>query len=1393
MNNETKTAPAATSNILSQNQFVTFCRGRGLVISRFALNRWRKKGKLAPIKTVGRNIFYSESQFDEVTKLVAQQLKPNKKTAKVINFDAPTDETQLPKENTESEAADVKEMLVQFIAAQKNTQNPAVDEARKAGASFEEFMASLAGMTVEEYKRQREKKRAEQEEKERRYKIKDWAESLEYKIAQKEQDLKAEYFSMYPDDTSVQDYKAELEGERDVLKAELTKLKADNPDVFNQDTAPAADKQNSHREKPQQNSASTFGQPDAKETDGSEEDSGEEFIAVIPTDGSEDDDDELIDLPEGETLTPIIPTDPPQLNSVVDSEVISGEVIAADVDSENKKSTTLSTSQIDTPVDRLVAKENIDMPVDNLIIEGTAAPKKFLPMSIAPTFDKIPQVLKDLPRWLCWQLRFKTKPKKPNEKTKIPMTPKNGQLEFADVTNPDNWLTFDAALSFFNRGLCSGIGFALTNTPPKVCCVDVDHCFNSDGVLTDEAQSVIACCQNSFVEISQSGTGIHIWFIDDEFKGGRKKGNVETYAADRYIAVTGCHIEGTADNLLTVNGTCKTVINKFIDAREDNLFEESARAVEVKLPDATEFDSTLSDDDRRLIEFFYSDKCKERDPNLFELFGGNVDAYFKNTEKKGSKSEADEHLLLKLLFYIGSSGTDVEIAQRALRLFNQSELAKRDKWQREDYRERTLNAAFNHWVENGREARKMLTPPTDAGTSTLEALKDELHEAQKALAAFEVRKTSALEKLKNLETFDSDTVFSEEIILAAAVARLYDKQAFSNFRGDVKRYGDKHKDVKVGINDWLSEVKEKTIEIAARESALKTRINETQAQIDSLKFSLASDLPIPLLPDYRITPERGIEKVAGEKFIPICPRPVVISSQVFNVEEKTLKFRLAQMTASGKWKKLPVIDAATLSDSRAIIKLANDGLRVTSCNSNLLVEFFDKFRTHMEENLSTIYEVPRCGWYEFGGKEYFIDPRRPCVFSNDDDENISVEVDARSQFARCLTTAGSLDEWKQAYNLAKPYPVARFMVAASIAAPLLKVLGERNFNLFIFGNTRGGKSTAAILGASAVGSEKMIRSFDATKNGLAGAAADVNDFAFIVDEKQVADNRLKDSFHELNYALANGIGRTKLNKDSTLKKLQDWRTIAIMTGETRMFEDTMGGGDTRLLSVNAPKTIIPPDVCKQIRAIVKKNFGLAFPLVADKIFELGFELLQEGYEDVQRLFSEDYPDCIPEHNRYIALITLADAILNSSLGSDFADALTDAAAVYAKEIFSLIPTTADLDDTTREIDFVRDFVGTNQNQFISLNNKAEFIHGGIFGKLCDNYIYIAVDVLKPACQKAGFDYGKLVDDLIDAGFFAPADTIEKGRKTPLKTVKTPCGAVSKRCYRIKRTFFDSNE
>lgn len=1130
----------------------------------------------------------------------------------------------------------------------------------------------------------------------------------------------------------------------------------------------------------------------ANETDGSEEDDFADAVpAIVPADDS-DDDDELIDPPaDGEDLK--------DARAVFTVALDKDTVPAATADQHEQENTSQPLVADDAPA--------ADLPVEVVAKPVPAAGKKFLPMTITPNFDAIPQAMKALRRWLCWQLRLKDKPKKPNEKTKIPMTPKNGRLVFADVTNPENWLTFDEAISFYQRGLCTGIGFALTSKAPKLCCVDVDHCFNPDGSLTDEAKAVIALCGNSWVEKSQSGDGIHIWFFDEEFPGerGRKRGGVEVYAFDRYIAITGVRVETSSEELLTVNGACRNVIAKFIDADVDNpsLFDKSARATEDKaaIKFTVDTNAPLSDDDRRLVEFLRSDKCKDRDPNIFNLFSGNIAEYFKAQGKPVDDSVADCDLIIKLLYYVGGAGSDADIGQRALKVFGQSELAKRGKWlDREDYRLRTLDAAFRIWVNGGRKAGKSDTTDTAA---QIEQLKADLREVSKKLKEFDDQRDAALERLKNVETFDSATVFADDVVEAAAFARLYDKQAFSDLRRAVKVYGDKNKDAKVSVNDWLADVRDKVVELETRRKDLAARSNDLQAQIKSAEFIAADDeLRGVKRPDGYEISDNGIWLVEGERLIQVARLPVLIKGKSFDVDDENYKLILSYKTEEGKWRRLPAQEVATVSDKNKIVDLSNKGLPVTSTTAKLLVDYLDAFRGKNERNFPLSYTVGRCGWYdEFGDKPIFVDPRRSNVATLDGKQG-NVVVDD-STFAKALRSKGSLEEWKRAYNLAKSCSsVARLMVAASVAAPLLYVLGERIFLLYVFCPTRSGKTSGLILGATAVGSEEIIRSFDGTENGLIGAAAECNDYCFCIDEKESANPRLKEQMIKFVYSVGNGVGKTRLDRNTDLRDLKRWRLVAIMTGETQMLDDfATDGAKTRLLSIAAPKDFLPADLCKKIRHIVSTNYGHAFPLVVDKIIKYQ-DKLRDWFDDIADAYKEAYPDILDDYRRYMAVLTLADALLNSALGDN--KALPDFggdnkemhdATRWAKSIFPLIPTAAEIDSTAHEKNFVIGFIAQNVSCFIDKEKNSDFMPKPLYGLLNDKdgYSYIIAAALRDACKNSGRDYRKVVDDLIAVGFFAPSDKIKKGHKSPTKTVQKKIGKLNPECYRIPNKALNSDD
>lgn len=114
---------------------------------------------------------------------------------------------------------------------------------------------------------------------------------------------------------------------------------------------------------------------------------------------------------------------------------------------------------------------------------------------------------------------------------KVPLTVDGGA---ASSTNPATWSPFKA-VSLSNIG--AGVGFVLGN---GVGCIDLDHCL-VDGRLESWAQDVLDANPNTYVEVSMSGTGLHVfgWLAEAPGRKFRDGRNVEVYSRGRYIAVTG--------------------------------------------------------------------------------------------------------------------------------------------------------------------------------------------------------------------------------------------------------------------------------------------------------------------------------------------------------------------------------------------------------------------------------------------------------------------------------------------------------------------------------------------------------------------------------------------------------------------------------------------------------------------------------------------------------------------------------------------------------------------------------------------------------------------------------------------------------------------------------------
>jgi primase-polymerase (primpol)-like protein len=133
----------------------------------------------------------------------------------------------------------------------------------------------------------------------------------------------------------------------------------------------------------------------------------------------------------------------------------------------------------------------------------------------------IPADLISRPRWVR------------HDRDKRPLTP-TGRA--ASSTDPATWSSHAAAA---RSRAGTGVGFVLNGD--GVACIDLDHCLMG-GTVAPWAREILDRCPTTYVEVSPSGDGLHIWGLADVPHGRRIRvggGVAEIYGTGRYLTVTG--------------------------------------------------------------------------------------------------------------------------------------------------------------------------------------------------------------------------------------------------------------------------------------------------------------------------------------------------------------------------------------------------------------------------------------------------------------------------------------------------------------------------------------------------------------------------------------------------------------------------------------------------------------------------------------------------------------------------------------------------------------------------------------------------------------------------------------------------------------------------------------
>jgi putative DNA primase/helicase len=294
-----------------------------------------------------------------------------------------------------------------------------------------------------------------------------------------------------------------------------------------------------------------------------------------------------------------------------------------------------------------------------------------------------PLELRLLPQWVAW--RFEQRDGKP---TKVPIDARTRGR--ASTTDHRTWADYGTAYAAYQRFRLDGIGFVFSTSDPYSG-VDLDNCRNPEsGEIAEWAWAVI-CELNSYTEISPSGTGVKIWVKGKLPPGARNRtkfasGEIEIYSRGRYFTVTGWHLSNTPPEI----GDRQAELTSL----HAQIFATKATKLNPMNGDRRRFPVSIADAD------LVSRASAARNGGKFSrLWNGVMGDY------DGDESRADMALCDMLAFWTGRDPARMD------RLFRASGLY-REKWEREDYRTRTLESAIDRanavWTPSRRNANASL-------------------------------------------------------------------------------------------------------------------------------------------------------------------------------------------------------------------------------------------------------------------------------------------------------------------------------------------------------------------------------------------------------------------------------------------------------------------------------------------------------------------------------------------------------------------------------------------------------------------------------------------------------------------------------------------------------------
>ncbi len=270
----------------------------------------------------------------------------------------------------------------------------------------------------------------------------------------------------------------------------------------------------------------------------------------------------------------------------------------------------------------------------------------------------------------------------------------------------------------------------------------------------------------------------------------------------------------------------------------------------------------------------------------------------------------------------------------------------------------------------------------------------------------------------------------------------------------------------------------------------------------------------------------------------------------------------------GRTKRINVPLRQLVTEPQRILgELVASGLIINSREKLRLIDYL--IYSKPEKRLTLVYKT---GWQS----KSFVMP--DTIISSSDNENTDYLLHGTHSKIKKLKTQGTAEEWRE--NVAR-YCIGNsrliFAVSCAFASVLLPLSNQLGGGFHLRGESSTGKSSALKVAGSVLGcngENGFNETWRGTQNGIEAVAAFHNHLLLPLDE--IKEIKRVEDVGKLIYMLSNGFATSRMTKDITARKRDEWLLLFLSSGElsfqdlTRETkEQTFGGQEARFIDISA--------------------------------------------------------------------------------------------------------------------------------------------------------------------------------------------------------------------------------